>query len=201
MAFCTNCGHKLDGNQKFCPNCGSPQVVLSSESKAGGPKNPEKGTVKKLKQLNEFIDNFSKPETSAQTPFSKENLPQLPNEEHEEAGQLKWKTSAILVIVIYVLTHAGLLILFPDNDDIQGVAGFGVLVVLGILVRRKKDKPVNWLVVIFILLQLAFLAILSAVIIMEILPEDIPDYPQLIGYLGLGILLLIILFQKKKKLV
>lgn len=57
MAFCTNCGSKIDDEARFCPDCGAPVVPGASKAEPWEEEKKDFGT--KINELNNTPDTTS----------------------------------------------------------------------------------------------------------------------------------------------
>ena len=51
MAFCTNCGSKIDDEARFCPDCGAPVVPEAPKAEPWEEEKKDFGT--KINELND----------------------------------------------------------------------------------------------------------------------------------------------------
>ena len=54
MAFCTNCGSKIDDGARFCPECGAPAVPENHDKEPWEEEKKDLGT--KISELNDTPD-------------------------------------------------------------------------------------------------------------------------------------------------
>lgn len=57
MAFCTNCGSKIDDGARFCPECGAPVVAEKHDAEPWEEEKKDLGT--KISELNDTPDTTS----------------------------------------------------------------------------------------------------------------------------------------------
>lgn len=57
MAFCTNCGSKIDDEARFCPDCGAPVVPEAPKAEPWEEEKKDFGT--KINELNNTPDTTS----------------------------------------------------------------------------------------------------------------------------------------------
>lgn len=174
MAFCTNCGQSLGSGVRFCPSCGTQVAAAPPESKIRGYKEKMfKGAEQRLKttlqgQARSAAQKvFSKAagearrqagEAISESFTSKEAVPQNPGK-----GVSGW-------IWIFLLLSILLALLSGVSGDlafvITGILAYGIgrvlilsaVILLLVLARKNKPKPLNWLAKILLLGQILLLA-------------------------------------------
>jgi cation transport ATPase len=173
MAFCTNCGQSLGGGVSFCPSCGTRVAAVPPESKIRGYKEKMfKGAEQRLKttlqgQARSAAQKvFSKAagearrqagEAISESFTSKEAVPQNPGK-----GVSGW-------IWIFLLLSILLALLSGVSGDlafvVTGILAYGIgrvlilsaVILLLVLARKNKPKPMNWLAKILLLGQILLL--------------------------------------------
>lgn len=194
MSFCTNCGTPFIKNAKFCPACGANLIVskmgdyitdtLSDDKNMGRkivPK-PEKGRANNLfkKQTQDFIKEKAQSFIKEQTQeFVKKNISQ--SEKPTKPSELNNKTSKKLNkwTWIYVIINALLMYVGSQSEEVLGVLFFSFFILLAVFIRRKKEKPYNWLVKIIMIIQL--------VLLVALIVENI-EYISILTLLFIGLL-------------
>ena len=162
MAFCTECGSKIEETTKFCPNCGAKIIGITSNKVSG---NLEKGVVKGLKK--EISNNFKKqqsknPSIKNDANSSVENESEILSEEIKEQSKEIKNSGAKKHILLYLIANILLFIFSANSDETTGVIFYSVIIFIIYFVRRNKEKPINWLLK--ILLALQFILIISFLI-------------------------------------
>lgn len=173
MAFCTNCGQSLGSGVSFCPSCGTRVAAVPPESKIRGYKEKMfKGAEQRLKttlqgQARSAAQKvFSKAagearrqagEAISESFTSKEAVPQNPGK-----GVSGW-------IWIFLLLSIFLALLSGVSGDlafvVTGILAYGIgrvlilsaAILLLVLARKNKPKPMNWLAKILLLGQILLL--------------------------------------------
>lgn len=173
MAFCTNCGQSLGSGVSFCPSCGTRVAAVPPESKIRGYKEKMfKGAEQRLKttlqgQARSAAQKvFSKAagearrqagEAISESFTSKEAVPQNPGK-----GVSGW-------IWIFLLLSILLALLSGVSGDlafvVTGILAYGIgrvlilsaVILLLVLARKNKPKPMNWLAKILLLGQILLL--------------------------------------------
>lgn len=173
MAFCTNCGQSLGSGVSFCPSCGTRVAAVPPESKIRGYKEKMfKGAEQRLKttlqgQARSAAQKvFSKAagearrqagEAISESFTSKEAVPQNPGK-----GVSGW-------IWIFLLLSIFLALLSGVSGDlafvVTGILAYGIgrvlilsaVILLLVLARKNKPKPMNWLAKILLLGQILLL--------------------------------------------
>jgi len=190
--FCPNCGKAINEDVNYCPYCRyNISKVFHNKDKMPTrksdklPKKIQKAPKLKTKKSN--LDNNKEVKSKKQT-----------SSKNEKRYKYIFPT---INITIYLLLS--LLLLFgASNDQILGVIIYSFIVTVIVFYRRKKDKPINWLATIFLVLQFFFISILSAKIV-EFLNYggDAPEALLLLGiFIFMLIVILLILIRGNKKI-
>ena len=173
MAFCTNCGQSLGSGVRFCPSCGTQVAAAPPESKIRGYKEKMfKGAEQRLKTTLQ-----GQARSAAQKVFSK-----AAGEARRQAGEAISEsfTSEEAVpenpvkgvsgwIWIFLLLSILLALLSGVSGDlafvVTGILAYGIgrvlilsaVILLLVLARKNKPKPMNWLAKILLLGQILLL--------------------------------------------
>lgn len=173
MAFCTNCGQSLGSGVRFCPSCGTQVAAAPLESKIRGYKEKMfKGAEQRLKTTLQ-----GQARSAAQKVFSK-----AAGEARRQAGEAISEsfTSEEAVpenpvkgvsgwIWIFLLLSILLALLSGVSGDlafvVTGILAYGIgrvlilsaVILLLVLARKNKPKPMNWLAKILLLGQILLL--------------------------------------------
>lgn len=173
MAFCTNCGQSLGSGVRFCPSCGTQVAAAPPESKIRGYKEKMfKGAEQRLKTTLQ-----GQARSAAQKVFSK-----AAGEARRQAGEAISEnfTSEEAVpenpgkgvsgwIWIFLLLSIFLALLSGVSGDlafvVTGILAYGIgrvlilsaVILLLVLARKNKPKPMNWLAKILLLGQILLL--------------------------------------------
>lgn len=173
MAFCTNCGQSLGSGVSFCPSCGTRVAAVPPESKIRGYKEKMfKGAEQRLKTTLQ-----GQARSAAQKVFSK-----AAGEARRQAGEAISEsfTSEEAVpenpvkgvsgwIWIFLLLSILLALLSGVSGDlafvVTGILAYGIgrvlilsaVILLLVLARKNKPKPMNWLAKILLLGQILLL--------------------------------------------
>jgi hypothetical protein len=199
MSFCTDCGAKLIQNAKFCSSCGASISIIKKRTEGDKDKRSaykeimHKRSGKSLEdnlkssigdKAKEFLEDKAK--EIIEEGFSKSNnnaskssqssasiADKITNEAAKgtSAKSNKWILFYIVVNILFVLFNSG-------SEEITGILIFSVIVGIIYFIRKKKEKPINIIAKIVLVLQ----AILAFSIIM-----------QLIEFIGSDVLYLIII--------
>lgn len=175
---CSNCGAELNAGAKFCPFCGNPVQLLQAVQEK--PK-LDKG---KSKSLKESVQSIAKPQVwekiadqdkqhiqSAQKPS-----PQPVREALSSSAAVGFDKFGSMGFLILNLLLLGL---GYQSDTVLGILFLSFVAGVFMIWRRKKPKPINWLIKIILILQV--IGLLAVVV-------DSIEYLGLIS--GLMILLL-----------
>jgi uncharacterized Zn finger protein (UPF0148 family) len=178
MSFCSNCGQKLATQIKFCPSCGtkisgvtsdltSPQHLKEYQEKM------YKNTVISLKdEGRKIIENKAKETFSSfakhkfKTSESTQPIAEVFKPAKTFNNEVNKPVSSASKINkwtwIYIVINALLVYFGNQLEEIVGVLFFSFFILLIVFIRRKKEKPYNWLVKIILVVQLIFLIALVA---------------------------------------
>ena len=174
MSFCSNCGHLLIAQDKFCTSCGS--KLFGEVSKHHLSEYQEKMYKNVVISLKKEGQNFAT--SKAKEAFSTFTKNQFKSIEHPQAisevfkpekrsgNQVKPNVSTASKLNkwtwIYLILNGLLVYLGHQSDQVIGVLIFSVLILGIVFFRRKTEKPYNWLVKILLIIQLVFLVALVA---------------------------------------
>lgn len=206
MKYCTQCGHELIEDAKFCASCGAKTEL--SNGNVGKPL-MFKGESKSLKDkaisfgenaLQKEVQKKIQGETSnyvkskLEESFSSNTIQENPTTNTVSKNQttenktISNKNTINKWTWIYVILNGILVYFGHQSDQVIGVLLFSILILGIVFFRRNNDKPYNWLVKIILVIQLIFLIALVA--------EGI-EYISYITLLFLGLLVtdLILLFK------
>ena len=156
MKYCSNCGHELINDPKYCPSCGF---------KIEQPKDNEKPKLHKResKSLKDSIveeakgkaqdiaqDQLNKIQRSNKSRSPKKSISNNQNQTKEEQN-----SKLGLWTMVYII--ANILLSFADSSDEKiGLLFFSVVILLAVILRRKKPKPYNVVVKIILVVQVLF---------------------------------------------
>ncbi len=154
MAYCTDCGTKIEATTKFCPNCGA-NLKKSTEKKRKPPKiDMEKGVIKSLKEeTSNTIKSKVKKTLTPKIPKEKltfadtveQDAPKTHVEKSNEPIQ-KWMLFYFIINFILVLLYSG-------QEEVMGISFFSSIIIIAYWIRRKKEKPLNLVLKIVLILQ------------------------------------------------
>lgn len=191
MSYCSNCGTNIPVEAKFCPSCGT-KIVLKTANKylTGYKEKMYKNTVMSLKnegqnfaesKVKEALKSFTKEpiNVSEKTQSISEVFKPTKKTETKQTDSISKAGGITIWTWIYLIISVLLVYNGYRIDTILGALFFSVIVLLIVFLRKSKTKPYNWLVKIFLVLQIAYLVL--------VLPEGIL-------YLGINTLLLIGIF-------
>jgi uncharacterized Zn finger protein (UPF0148 family) len=166
MAFCTECGTSITNQVKFCPNCGTKISGIGTPKKSNS--NLEKGVAKGLKK------NVSNPTSKLKNTVEekiKERLKQKITNESKEVfknpkpdSNIDETASTNTINMKYATMYivANVLVYFFGSilPETQGLIIYSIIIfAIYAIFRRKKEKPINWLLK--ILLGLQFISVLA----------------------------------------
>lgn len=171
MSFCSNCGQKIAAQIKFCPSCGTKVLGAATKQHLTGYKEKMyKKTVISLKNEGQkFIENKAKEAFSSfaknkfKTAESTQPIAEVfkPYKTFDNEDEVNTSVSSASKINkwtwIYVVINTLLIYIGNQSDEVLGVLFFSFIILLIVFIRRKKEKPYNWLVKIFLIIQLVFL--------------------------------------------
>ncbi|MFA5297844.1 MAG: zinc ribbon domain-containing protein [Lutibacter sp.] len=200
MSYCSNCGHSLTEQNKFCPSCGTKVLgVAIKQHLTGYQEKMYKNVAVSLKKEGQnFVTSKAKETLSSyaknkfRTTESTQAISEIFKPERTDTNEEKATMSSTKKLNkwtwIYVILNGLLIYLGYQSGEVIGVLLFSVLILSIIFLRRKKENPYNWLVKIILVIQLIFLVAL----IVERL-----TYISTITLLLIGLLLtdLILLFK------
>ena len=161
MKFCPNCGKELPEGVNFCPYCGYKLTKESDEvAKKEKSKKMSKGVTKSLKysdtaKTSETEVHAEKRITGTASRKEKRSATKTMQEDLESAaiGSIGKYSLPNNTIALYFILSFILLMGNVYSDEIMGIFIYTLIVLVIILIRRKKEKPFNWLLNIFIILQ------------------------------------------------
>jgi len=149
MNYCPNCGNAIEKDAKFCPNCGT--KILQTNQKKQSQSNLEKGVVKSLKDLSK--DTIKR---KVKKSFVNEDRTQIdsPKEINKTSNvSPKGSTHGLKAILGYIAFSILVFFLGKENDLAIGNNIFSFIILLIYFIRNKKEKPINWLAIIILVLQ------------------------------------------------
>lgn len=201
MKHCTNCGSKLKINAKFCTSCGSKIGITPKNSSEPSKKKMEKGVAKSLKnETSHYVKSKIKETVSPKT--QKENLythseTKTDDILFDDNNTINMKKTAKNLILFYVLLNILLFSFGQGSYDIMGVKFFSVIILVIYFIRHQKEKPLNWLLKIFLGLQaiLLFSIFISSA---QYLFVNFISFLTTLSLLGLFIIILLLLFKGNK---
>ncbi len=189
MKFCPNCGKELPNGVKFCPYCGYKLVKESDEDLKEKPKKMSKGVTKSLQELNNLKNVAQKVKPAYKDigeSFSNTSNTQ-DTSELESIGENRKYLLPNKTIALYFILNLILQAGSSGSDEVMGIFIYTWIVLIIIFLRRKKEKPFNWLLNIIIFLQ----AILVFSVGMMTLDYIDAGGDSLGAIIGLGVLLLL----------
>ncbi|AMC11025.1 hypothetical protein Lupro_07090 [Lutibacter profundi] len=201
MPFCTNCGASINNKTKFCPNCGFKIGITPKNSSEPSKKKMEKGVVKSLKnETSNYVKSKIKETVSPKT--QKDNLYthseiKTDDIQIDNNNTINTKKTAKNLILFYVLLNILLFSFGEGSDDIMGVKFFSVIILVIYFIRHQKEKPLNWLLKIFIGLQ-AILLFSIFITQSQYLFVNFISFLTTLSLLGLFIIILLLLFKGNK---
>ena len=134
MAFCTNCGSKIDDGARFCPDCGAPVVPGAPKAEPWEEEKKDFGT--KINELNNTPDTTSE--------FDQNDI-----QSNKVMAVLAYL--GILVLVQLYAARESIYARFHTNQGLVGGVcsvvsiAFAVLMVIGIINAAKgtaKELPI-----------------------------------------------------------
>jgi len=141
MKYCQNCGKQIDTDAKFCPYCGGKTGI--SDNGEGVFTKMEKGVVKSLKNK---LENKAVEKT--------QNLFTKTNTATEITDNTNVSNKTVVPLLLYILFSVLIYLTGSfENDITGGIILFTVMVLAVYFIRRKKEPRINWLAIIFLLLQ------------------------------------------------
>lgn len=172
MSYCSNCGHSLTGQNKFCPSCGTKVLgVATKQHLTGYQEKMYKNVAISLKNEGQnFVTSKAKETLSSyaknkfKTTESTQAISEIFKPERTDTNEEKATMSSTKKLNkwtwIYVILNGLLIYLGYQSGEVIGVLLFSILILSIIFLRRKKENPYNWLVKIILVIQLIFLVAL-----------------------------------------
>lgn len=156
MKYCTNCGHELIDNPKFCPSCGIKIEITEEKDKPKMHKRESKSLKDKIidqgkHKAKDFVEDQVK-KVQQNTPS--EALKQ-PAYDHSNTKAKNQKTKLGLWTMVYFIVNI-LLSFAQALDEKIGLLFFSAVILLLVILRRNKPKPYNVLAKIIIGVQIIF---------------------------------------------
>ncbi len=201
MQYCTQCGTVISSQAKFCPSCGLEMSFKSHavEKTEDLPGKMEKGVTKSLqdsaepiskRQIQEPVDEVMPKQDTFERKTADTHQhaepPEIPRhqipEPKRKGGETQAKPGLTFWIWIYLVLNMALGFLAFRMEEVIWVLGLSLCIFLGVLIRKDKIIPFNWLIKIFIIGQ------------MILLPELLYPRIQFMMIDAVTLLLLIILF-------
>jgi len=206
MKYCSNCGHELIGNIKFCPSCGSKNetskkqvekpLMYKREGKSlkdkaidFGKKSMQNDVGKRIQEeTTNFVKSKVEESFTTKTPKEKVVKSNITETQTTENKTVSIKNTINKWTWVYIIINGFLVLLGNQSEEVTGVLIFSVLIIGIVLFRRKKEKPYNWLVKIIMVIQLVLLVALAA--------ESI-EYMSILTLLFIGLIVanIILLFK------
>lgn len=156
MKYCSNCGHELINDPKYCPSCG----FKIGQSKANDKPKLHKRESKSL--ADRVIENSkNKAQDLAQDQLNKiqhSNKNESPSKSKTNShNHVVEKRISKLGLWTTVYVIANILLSFADSSDEKiGLLFFSTIILLIVILRRKKEKPYNVVVKIILAIQVLF---------------------------------------------
>ena len=173
MAFCTNCGQSLGSGVSFCPSCGTRVAAVPPESKIRGYKEKMfKGAEQRLKttlqgQARSAAQKvFSKAAGEARRQAGEAISESFTSEEAVPENPVKGVSGWIWIFLLLSIFLARLSGVSGDLAFVvTGILAYGIgrvlilsaVILLLVLARKNKPKPMNWLAKILLLGQILLL--------------------------------------------
>ena len=192
MKYCPNCGKELNDDVRFCPYCGYKIKEVT--------KNRSKLPVKKKSLSNRgdetIKDAHTKENILPKREIKKRNNNKLDkktnNKKSNESEERYIFPQYLLMMYLLVSLLVSLSLLSVNSEDeILGVIIYSLIVLTIAFLRKRTKKPINWLVNIFLILQLVFISILSVGIISYVVSGG--QDPYALTVFGLFVLLIFII--------
>lgn len=148
MNYCPNCGNAIEKDTKFCPNCGT--NILQEKPQKPAQSRLEKGVIKSLKDLSQNTvqkkvkENLSNNLSDLKIPKENKRIPK---------ATPKGNAHGLKAILTYIIFSVIVYFLGKDNDVAIGINIFSFFVLLIYFIRNKKEKRINWLAIIILILQ------------------------------------------------
>ena len=151
MKYCSQCGTAISTQAKFCPSCGleiTSKTLFNEEPVEPAPK-MQKGVTKSLEDsAQEFVQKQTNEIVSKTMPATTQTVAQQ-NSSTPKSYVTFWLW-VYLALSIGVVAYRGY-----EFNNISLAAAMSVLTVAIVLFRRKKPNPINLLVKIILLVQIA----------------------------------------------
>lgn len=168
MSYCSNCGHSLTGQNKFCPSCGTKVLgVATKQHLTGYQEKMYKNVAISLKKEGQnFVTSKAKEALSSfakdkfKTSESTQAISEVFKPERTATNEEKSMKKLNKWTWIYVILNGLLIYLGYQSGEVIGVLLFSVLILFIVFLRRKKENPYNWVVKIILVIQVIFLVAL-----------------------------------------
>lgn len=156
MKYCTNCGHELIDNPKFCPSCGFKNEIIEDNDKPKMHKRESKSLKDNIiEQGKRKAKDFVEDQIKQVSQNNQSDTFEQPAYDNSNTDTSKQNTKLGLWTMVYFIVNI-LLSFAPPSDEKIGLLFFSVVVLLLALLRRNKVKPYNALVKIIIGIQVIF---------------------------------------------
>jgi uncharacterized Zn finger protein (UPF0148 family) len=149
-AFCPQCGSPIKSEARFCPACGGALASFSQEKKP----NLTKG------QSKSYSGSVPTPPKSQILQKVKEVLPKMEQAVPKSFSPSSVATEAQVQATLdkagswgFLLVNLLLMFLGYQSDTVLGILFFSLIAGLFLFLRRKKPKPVNWVIKVILILQ------------------------------------------------
>lgn len=157
MPYCINCGNQVDENVKFCPNCGAKLNFNINNTDTEVPPPPkrkmQKGVVKSLqdkipeigKRINKEIPDLDSLNKTKKVNEQDETIPNKTVSSQSKMS-VKW-------LIVYAIFNFLIYTFYGGEDEVKGIVFFTVITAFMLWFRRNKEKPVNLVLKIILILQ------------------------------------------------
>lgn len=169
MSYCSNCGTSIPAGAKFCPSCGAKISINQAKNYVTEySQKMYKNAVMSLKneaknmaerKVKETIESFMpKAEKITQQTQSVSEV-FTPQKSFANEGAVPTEQKGGINIWTWVFVVLNILLVYKGYrlNEVMGLILFSIIIGLIVFLRREKPRPYNWLVKIFITIQVVFL--------------------------------------------